>query len=128
MLERRDAIFRLTSGKSPEVDRVMSELETLFMVVDFKNYTQSPTRSEVWQLEKYLYRDAKRSLGIICSRVAPSDDALASRRKVYNESGKTIIFLSDEDLLDMLDMLVKGEGPFDFIIEKITNFLQNVTP
>jgi hypothetical protein len=126
--ERRDAVFRLTTGANPYWDRIQTLFGTMFIVVEFKNLRRAPGRQDVRQLGDYLFVDAKRPFGILCSRKGPGDAARSARKKLWKEDRKLVIFLCDNDILEMLKLKALGQDPSKLIMLCIESFLQNLTP
>ena len=85
-------------------------------------------RSRSKSIAQYLWRPAQRYFGLLLSRQRPSDNALAQRRRKWLEEEKCIIFLSDDDLVEMLQLRNSSGDPFDVIDAQIEEFFRTLTP
>ena len=66
--------------------------------------------------EKYLYEKALRKVAVIISRSGPDEHALQAVKGSLRENGKLIICLSDNSLLEMIDIKDRGEQePAEFL-------------
>lgn len=122
-----DAIFPIRSHVQPW-SLIRSEHLTRFVVGEFKNYTNPIGQREVESIAQYLWQPAKRNFGILISRSAPSASAIAARRRAWLDTAKCIVFLSDEDLIEMLQSDDKESDPFDLIDVQLENFFRSLTP
>ena len=88
---------------------VRQYFHTKYIVFEFKNYNDQITQKEIYTTEKYLYEKALRRVAVIISRKGASDSALAAARGSLRETGKLILCLSDDDLMDLIDIKDKNE-------------------
>ena len=98
------------------------------MVVEFKNLTNPPNQEEIEFTAKYLYKKAKRSFGILCTRQPASKSALDARRKVWSEAEKLIVLLCDDDLRNMLRIKAANANPEQVIERHIYDFFMPLKP
>jgi len=124
-LEIMDAIFPMRSSLPPW-SWIRSEYASRFVVAEFKNYCDPIRQQQVESIAQYLWHKAQRNFGFLISRKEPSESAKSQRRKEWL-NGKYIIFLSDENLLEMLDLRENKEQPFDVIDAQIENFLRTLS-
>jgi hypothetical protein len=126
-LDIRDAVFPITGGHAfwQEIKRTCS---TRFMVAEFKNYTESIRQREVESVQQYLYSKAMRMFGVLCSRNQPSESALLARRRAWVEADKLILFLSDEELKDLVHAKSYGENPTDVLDAQLGEFFLRLAP
>ncbi|TDS82156.1 restriction endonuclease [Comamonas sp. JUb58] len=126
-LDIRDAVYPISSDYAfwQEIKRTCS---TRFMVAEFKNYTDGVKRREVESIEHYLYTKAMRMFGVLCSRKQPSESALLARRRAWVESDKLILFLSDEELKDLIRAKSYGEKPTEVLDVQLEEFFLRLTP
>jgi hypothetical protein len=122
-----DAIFPIRSHQPPWA-LVRSEYRTRFVVAEFKNYREPIGQTQVESIAQYLWRPAQRFFGVLVSRHAPSASAITQRRRKWLEEEKCIVFLKDEDLLEMLELREAGGQPFDVIDAQLEDFLRTLTP
>lgn len=73
--------------------------------------------------KKYLYDKALRKVAIIISRKGIDKNALKAIKGCLREQGKVILYLTDNDILEMLDMHYKGINPTDYLSEKLDKLL-----
>ena len=126
-LDILDAIFPIRSRDYPW-SYIRSEHGTRFVVAEFKNYTDPIGQKQVESLVQYLWQPAKRNFGLLVSRTEPSDSAVSARRRAWLESEKCIVFLSDDDLVEMLQTCDSDVDPFNLIDIQLEYFFRSLTP
>jgi hypothetical protein len=126
-LDIMDAIFPIRSRGQPWAS-VRTDYRTRFVVAEFKNYSEPIVQRQVESLAQYLWHPAMRMFGLLVSRSAPSSSAVAARRRAWLESQKCIVFLEDDDLIEMLHSFEAGSDPFDIIDAQLEEFLRGLTP
>ena len=104
-------------------DTVKNYFRTKYIVFEFKNYTDRITQAEIYTTEKYLYEKALRKVAIIISRFGADNHALWAAKGSLRENGKLILCLSDQDLVEMLDMKDRGELPAEFLSAMLDDLL-----
>jgi len=105
-------------------DTIRNYFNTKYMVFEFKNYSKKITQKEIYTTEKYLYEKALRKVAVIISRNGADDHALQAARGCLRETGKLILCLSDNSLMQMIDIKENGEQvPADFLEEMLDNIL-----
>lgn len=122
-----DAIFPIRS-ENPPWSIVRSEFRTRFTVAEFKNYCEPIDQRQVESIAQYLWNKAHRNFGLLVSRRAPSESALAQRRRQWLENEKMIVLLDDEDLCEMLQLKESKGQPYDVIDTQLEEFLRTLTP
>ena len=122
-----DAIFAIRTHQAPW-SLVRSEYRTRFVVAEFKNYSDPIGQNQVESLAQYLWRPSQRFFGLLVSRQDPSASAIAQRRRKWLEEEKCIVFLSDADLNEMLQLRQIDAEPFDVIDARLEEFLRTLTP
>jgi hypothetical protein len=105
---------------------ICNELDSRYVVFEFKNYKLKINQGQVLTTEKYLHKRALRSVAFIISRKGISDNAMKFSQGAMREHGKLIVNLTDEDLCNMLDMKEKGDDPNDYMFEKVDSFLMSL--
>ena len=76
----------------------------VFVAIDFKNLSSAPGSEHVEQVESYLSDTSRRKIGIVCSRQAPSRLALQARYQVWNERENLVLFVSEQDVKEMVEL------------------------
>jgi hypothetical protein len=122
-----DAIFPIRSNLPPW-SLVRSEYRTRFAVAEFKNYCDPIGQAQVESIAQYLWRPAQRFFGLLASRSGPSASAIAQRRRKWLEEEKCIVFLSDDELCEMLQLREAKGQPFDVIDTQLEDFFRTLTP
>lgn len=124
-LHRFDLCCKIKSGiRQDFFDTIMRYFNTKYIVFEFKNYTDKISQKEIYSTEKYLYGTALRKAAIVISRQGCDDNALRAAKGSLRESGKLILCLSDQDLLEMADIKTQGEKePADFLGELLDKLL-----
>ena len=105
---------------------ICNELNSRYVVFEFKNYKLKISQGQILTTEKYLHKRALRSVAFIVSRQGVSENALKFSQGAMREHGKLIVTLTDEDLCNMIDMKEKGDDPNDYMFEKIDTFLMSL--
>ena len=106
--ERRDIIFTNDSD-STFWNYTRQEHSALYLMFETKN-TQSIGAPALNQTATYL-GDRLGRLGIIVTRFAPDESAQRKAFSIYNDSNprKIILFLSDQSLIELLDLKSAGK-------------------
>jgi hypothetical protein len=126
-LDRRDAIYSIGYGH-PFWDGLRNEARTRFAVAEFKNGSHAPGQKDVESIQQYLYKEAMRTVGILCSRQQPSESALRARRRAWVEFGKLILFVSDNEIKEILDSRDAGEDPTETLDAQLIEFFALLCP
>ena len=105
--------------------RLREDYDSKYIVIEMKNYAKLDiTSQEVVEIcHKYLCRNIGRFGILICSKKS-TKSALVERENVYSRSNlhNLIIFLTKNDLIEMVQMKKEGQNPDDLIENKIINF------
>ena len=122
-MDRRDAVY---PNRNMTADtfwgQLNMELKARLVLVEFKNYDlHALGKDEVDQTRNYLTRPFGK-LGIICCRRDPDKEALSRRNQVYTQEEKVILFITEENLCEMLRMKERGEDPARLIVEMVELF------
>ena len=121
--ERRDAVFP-NRNLVPDSNwgYLHQKLEAELILIEFKNYDRDDIGpDEVRQVSSYLRKSMGR-LAILCCSKAPSVSAHHKRNTIYSEHGQVILFLSKDQLKEMLFIKERGEEPSDLILDLIDRF------
>lgn len=127
-VERKDAIFpnrNIVQTATPEAKNwhhFFIELQARLVLFEFKNYDKTEIgKEEVNQTRNYLNKKMGRLAFIICSK-EPDNNAHIMRNKIFNEEGKVILFITKEQLKEMLYIKERGEDPSDFLMDLLEYF------
>ncbi|WP_437854725.1 restriction endonuclease [Sorangium sp. So ce363] len=126
-LDRRDAIYPIGNGGS-FWQSIKHEHSSRMVVAEFKNLVDPVGQREVESLEQYLLAKAKRTFGLLCSRHEPSSSALRARRRAWMTAENVIVFLSDEDLAELIRTKDDGGDPSDVLDAKMDDFFITLAP
>lgn len=124
-LHRYDLICRVVD-KSTVWKFISSNLDSRYVLFEFKNYKDKIGQSQVYSTEKYLFEKAKRRVCFLISREGPSDNALIACQGAMREHGKLIINLDDEIITDLVDSKISGDDPNEILFEKVDDFLMKL--
>jgi hypothetical protein len=122
-IDRRDAVF---PNRNIEGDnnwaRIYKELAARMVLFEFKNYDLTEIgKEETNQTRNYLTKPMGK-LAIMCCNRAPNDAAHIKRNTIYSEDGKVILFVTTEQLIEMLFIKERDEDPSDLIMDMIERF------
>ena len=93
-----------------------------FIVIDAKNYSKHVEKKEVLQMSNYLKSFGTGLFGIIVCRNNPKSNATITQREHWMAYHKLIIFINDNDIIQMLTLKEKSNSPEDVIRQKIEEF------
>lgn len=124
-LHRYDLICRVVD-KSTVWKFISSNLDSRYVLFEFKNYKEKIGQSQVYSTEKYLFEKAKRKVCFLISREGPSDNALVACQGAMREHGKLIINLDDEIITALIDSKISGDDPNEILFEKVDDFLMKL--
>ncbi|MHC1686468.1 MAG: hypothetical protein AB9879_01915 [Methanothrix sp.] len=91
------------------------------MIIDAKN-TKDIKKEHVLQMANYLKEYGAGHFGIICGRAEPSRNAKFIQRELWIVQRKMIIFLNDNDVIQMLTMKDEAQMCEEVIKQKIEEF------
>jgi hypothetical protein len=122
-IDRRDALFPnrdLTS--SGNWGHLYRELKARMLLVEFKNYdTEDIGKDEVNQVRNYLKEPMGR-LAILCCNKKPNDAAHIKRNSIFSDAKTVILFVTPDELKEMLFIKERGEDPSDLLIDMVEWF------
>lgn len=127
-VNRRDAIMpnrNITPNgieNSKNWHHLFLELNARMILFEFKNYNATEIgQGEVNQTRNYMTAPMGRLSIMICSKV-PNDSAHRQRNIVFNQDDKVILFITKEQLREMLLIKERNEDPSDLIIDLVERF------
>lgn len=126
--KRPDAIYPIVSNDN-FINGYANNLfghSCLFVAVDFKNLSEKPTCNDVDQVAGYLSEQSRRRIGILCSRYAPSQSAFQSRYHWWTKDEKLILFVSDKDLVQMINHRYDNLNPSHILVQYIYRFFSRL--
>ncbi|WP_329405694.1 restriction endonuclease [Nocardia vinacea] len=130
-LDIMDAIYPIPYAHSLW-SALRSEFKTRFVVAEFKNHADPIGQREVESICQCMLPKAFRMFGLLVSRSDPGNSAVAARRRAWMDPdfghGKMIVFLSDEDLIQMAQRKDDGRDPYQVIDDKLSAFLLTLSP
>jgi len=127
-INRRDAIFpnrNITITEDIAAKNwhlLFLELNARMILFEFKNYDSTDIgHKEVDQTRNYMTDQMGRLSIMICSK-DPVESAHRQRNTVFTRDNKIILFITKNQLKEMLAMKDRGEQPSDLIIDLVERF------
>jgi hypothetical protein len=93
-----------------------------YIVIDAKNLTKHIEKRDVLQVSNYLKKFGTGLFGMILSRNKPHSNAILTQREHWIADNKLIVFLQDEDIIQMLTLKDSSGSPEEVIRQKIEDF------
>jgi len=120
-LNIRDAVFpNATEGG---FWRLLDHRYTARLIpLECKNYVKPVGQESVNQLSRYLRGKALGKVGFLASRCEPSSHAKKARSEVFRDLDQIIVFLSDFDFSQLIEMKRLTKRPEDYLQRKIDDF------
>jgi hypothetical protein len=119
---RYDFICRIKSG-DPFWDSLRTDFRTRSILFECKNYDEPITADQIYSTERYLFSGALRTVCFLIARKGADDGCKRAAQGALRESGKLILLLSNEDLVEMLKLKEEMGGPTSYLDEKIWQFI-----
>lgn len=124
-LHRYDLICRVIDNST--VWKFISlNLDSRYVLFEFKNYKDEIGQAQVYSTEKYLYEKAKRKVCFLISRIGPSENAIIACQGAMREHGKLILNLDENMLIDLIKSKISGDDPNELLFEKVDKFLMEL--
>ncbi|REL24442.1 restriction endonuclease [Thalassotalea euphylliae] len=121
-LTRRDLVCRVLPN-SEVWTLILNDLQSRYVVFEFKNYSNPITQKEVITTEKYLYTTALRRVAFIITQNGHSESAFKVMEGAMREHGKLMLPLTTQDLIDLIHMKDDGSDPNSYIFDVVDKFL-----
>jgi hypothetical protein len=120
---RRDVVFpNRNFDEKHSWGLLLRELEARMILFEFKNYGVTEiSNEEVIQTENYLTEPMGRLAIMICSKL-PDKGAHIQRNTIYSRHRKIILFMTKDNLREMLFTKERGEDPCDLIVDLVERF------
>ena len=122
--DRRDAVFpNRNFDASNTWGHLLQELDARMVLFEFKNYDKTEIgKEEVNQTRYYLTKPMGRLAIMVCSKT-PNKGACTTRNTVFSSpENKVILFVTKEDLKEMLFIKERGDDPADLIVDLVEWF------
>lgn len=122
-IERRDAVFpNRNIDTFNNWGHLYKELDARMVLFEFKNYDKEEIgKDETNQTRNYLTKPMGR-LAIMCCNHMPNHAAHIKRNSVFSEERKIILFITKEQLIEMLFIKERGDEPSDLIMDMVERF------
>ncbi len=122
-IDRRDAVFpNRNINAENNWGQLYHEFDARMILFEFKNYDSKEIgKEEINQLRNYMTEPMGR-LSVICCSKMPNNSAHIKRNTIFSQDHKLILFLTKQDLRELLFIKERGEDPSDLIIDKIEWF------
>ena len=123
-LFRFDLICRIKDNNEKSFWKIVEQFFfTKYIVFEFKNYSKTIKQDQVFTTERYLYTKALRTVGIIVSAKGADNNAKKAAKGILRETGKLILLLNKNDLVQMCNMRRKEDDPTNFLMDKLDEIL-----
>ncbi len=119
---RYDFISRIKSGNT-FWDSLRQDFRTKAILFECKNYEEPIGPDQVYSTERYLFSGALRTVCILVARLGANEAAIRAAQGAMRETGKLLILLSNQDLIEMLKLSTQEGGPEDFLDKRIWDFI-----
>jgi hypothetical protein len=122
-IDRRDVVF---PNRNFETNNnwglLYKELHARMVLFEFKNYDSTEIgKEETLQTLNYM-TDTMGKLAIMCCNRVPDEAAHIKRNSAFSASGRVVLFITTEQLIEMLFIKERGEDPSDLIIDLLERF------
>lgn len=121
-LNRYDLICRIKNGND-FWEFLKSEFNSRYIIFEFKNYCKPVKQTQIYTTEKYMFKTALRNVCFMISQHGADKNALKATSGILRESGKLIIHLDKNDLIEMLKLKNTGSEPSDYLFDLVDQFL-----
>lgn len=123
-LYRFDLVCKIKSGELSEFwETLRSFFNCKYIIFEFKNYNDKISQQQIYTTEKYLYTNALRSVAIILARKGVDNNGLRAAKGSLRESGKLIMVLDDNVIIDMIEAKNNADDPANFLANKLDKML-----
>lgn len=113
----RDIVLEVPAESEGFLKYVKKVCKVWYIVVDAKNYSTPITEQEVMAVSKYLDERGVGTLALLVSRLPPAESAYREQIKQYR-TGKAILLLNDEDLIEMMSLKETDYDPVSVIADR----------
>ncbi len=122
-ISRRDAVFpNRNFGSENPWGQLLKELNARLILFEFKNYDDMEIgKEEVNQTLNYMTAPMG-NLAIICCNKKPDESAHKRRNSIFSESKKVILFITKDELKELMYIKERGADPADLILDLLELF------
>ena len=122
-IDRRDAVFpNRNFDATNNWGLLYKELHARLLLFEFKNYDAMDIgKDETLQTLNYM-TEPMGKLAIMCCNRIPDGTAHIKRNSAFSASGRVVLFVTTEHLIEMLFIKERGEDPSDLIIDLLERF------
>lgn len=122
-INRRDAVFpNRNFDVSNNWAHLLRELNARLVLFEFKNYDVIEIgKDEVNQTRNYMTEPMGRLAIMLCNKL-PNKAAHIQRNSIFSSEKKVILFLTKDELKEMLFIKERGEDPADLIVDLVEWF------
>lgn len=122
-----DMICRIKNNTNSEFWNMLENyFHSKYIIFEFKNYGKPITQKEIYTTEKYLYEKALRKAAIIVSCNGTDTNAALAVKGTLRENGKLILDITNDELVQMIEMKESGSYPSDFLLAKMDKLLMTL--
>ncbi|MBY6164022.1 hypothetical protein KUV73_24280 [Mameliella alba] len=100
--------------------------ESVYVIFEFKNYSQKVRQTQIYTTERYLYRSALRNAAIVISPQGMDENAKKAARGALREHGKLILDVTIDNICEMLTLLENGDEPSIVLSEILDIMLMKI--
>ncbi len=102
--------------------KLFVELGARIILCEFKNYDKSEVgKEEIDQTKSYIRPHWGRLALMVCNK-KPNDSAHIRRNTIFSDSKIVVLFITPDQLKEMLYMKERGEDPAHFILDLVEMF------
>jgi hypothetical protein len=121
-IDRRDAVFRTATSKATGTGAPLPGAAARLILFEFKTYDDLDIGKDATnQTRNYMTKPMGR-LAVICSNKLPNDAAHRKINTIFGNDGTEILFLTPNELIEMLHIKERGEDPSDLIVDLVEQF------
>jgi hypothetical protein len=122
-IDRRDAVFpNRNINTINNWGHLYKELDARMVLIEFKNYDKDEIgKDEINQTRNYLTKPMGR-LAVVCCTKLPNGAAHIKRNTIFSDEGKVILFVTPDELCEMILIKERGEDPSDLIMDLVERF------
>ena len=123
-LYRFDLLCRIKDDNEKTLWRMVQNFfHSKYVIFEYKNYEECITQKEIYTTERYLYAKALRNVAIVVARNGYDGHSQWAAKGCLRESGKLIILISSDELIEICNLKSKNEEPSEFLLNKLDNML-----
>jgi hypothetical protein len=117
-----DLVARISGGHD-FWESIKNHFNSLYVVFEFKNYSKPIPQGQIYTTERYLFRNALRSVAFLISRDGLSTNGKKAASGALREHGKVIVSICDQQVCEMLRLHADGDDPTIVLAEALNTFL-----